>query len=249
MLRFFSRMRIEIGDSRCFVQQPSSTHPIRNYALVDAKPFCAFFGEHQFAIDFYKKVIASISALLGASGPTAVFFGVISLVINPIKLMLFGRSIAHVGKECLERMFPFIANRYSSAAVIAEACGFRVHAPGAHCCPDSVLYRPRFPVSASVTLSKVSKLKNVLSRALTAQAAARLGISTSDSVKRNILLLSANASTDNHLGFSMGVWKGANNCKSSVSQTRQSRCVFHKNGNYIHNHSFSISTNIQRSIL
>lgn len=62
---------------------------------------------------------SSISGLLNSCCPSAIFFTVIAIVVDAIKLQ-FWRSLAHVGKKIAKVCSPRLGNLYAASSVVFE---------------------------------------------------------------------------------------------------------------------------------
>jgi hypothetical protein len=81
-------------------------------------------------------VIAAVSVLLNVSGPSAIFWAVVSIIIDAIKALTC-RPLSHVSKEVF-KVFPALANLYSTASVVRPARHSWVSAPSEHACPNAI---------------------------------------------------------------------------------------------------------------
>lgn len=99
-----------------------------------------------FGIPSVETAIASVGCLLFRSGPVAVAWCVITVVVFPVDRMLRGWAIAHVGNEILETMTPAFAHLDAATAVLWIVSTFLGVAPFLHQAPRVVLRRFCHPV-------------------------------------------------------------------------------------------------------
>ncbi len=81
--------------------------------------------------------ITAITGIYQSRNPSTVFWLVIPIIVDAIKLKTF-RAITHICKEISEARLPLFADFNSASAVIMEFIGIRIHAPLFHCGPSAV---------------------------------------------------------------------------------------------------------------
>lgn len=117
----------------------------------------------------------AIHALLFASRPPAVAWGVVFHAVDTIKGMAFGPN-AHVIKECLEGRVPTIANANAFSSVARKACSPRIVTALLHLSPRGVSRSVIFPVGG-VAMFEKSIPRYFRMKASTAFARARAKVS------------------------------------------------------------------------
>jgi hypothetical protein len=100
---------------------------------VKGRPFCKAFRN---AINFYLDVAGSVVGLFFSSGPSAIFFAIPKVIINPLQShAVWTRT--HVINKALEVM-PTVAQGYAASSVSVKKPAFGVQASGFHVHPYSI---------------------------------------------------------------------------------------------------------------
>lgn len=131
-----------IPSEHCFSGGPSTLA-----ALMDGRPLHPaslgpFHKSQCLAIDSEPRRITSVPALFGSSGPPAVIWRVITVIINAVDRVLRCRALTHVGKEILETRSPSSTYRNAAATVICKGPVRTVLATVDHVAPAHVERRP-----------------------------------------------------------------------------------------------------------
>lgn len=98
-------------------------------------PFCHALCH---AINFYHDVPARISHLFFWGGPSAIFFGIVSVHIDPVDRMGWGRFFAHIFQKILKRIFPSVTDNNSPSPVVGILTIVGIVAAALHKLPASV---------------------------------------------------------------------------------------------------------------
>ena len=124
----------------CFLDSPAATiYPHLDGLPVHANFFRPIANVLGSAIECKHSCPGTIFDLLRIGGPSAICWRVMSVVINPVKLVLGRRCAAHVCKKIRERMPPFKAYRDAAPAI----SGVSVHA-GINTTPNHGIPSPPF---------------------------------------------------------------------------------------------------------
>jgi hypothetical protein len=78
--------------------------------------------------------VPAVPLLLFPSGPAAVFWRIITVIVDTIKGGSF-RAFSHVFNEIVKRIFPPVADFYSAPAVVFKSFCFWIVAPAKHGLP------------------------------------------------------------------------------------------------------------------
>lgn len=116
-------------------------HSPQSRGVGDAKLYTPLFHRLRNAVDCGKQCISAVVDLLHISGPPAIRWLVIAIVINPIKRVFAGRLSSHISKEVLERIKPAITNSDPSFSIQVIPRGRRICAPHFHGCPCAIFGR------------------------------------------------------------------------------------------------------------
>lgn len=98
-------------------------------------------NSHSVSIHFKKSIVSSIVLLLRLCRPSAIFFAVISIGINPIKGVVFARPFTHISKKYIEVFAPLFRyfNSTSTIQSVFRICFTKT--PGFCANPRAPLWR------------------------------------------------------------------------------------------------------------
>lgn len=126
-IKFYLAAMIWITRLRCFksfFNFPTILQSLLQRIAVEIKSNTPIANTQRFAVKNNYVIPSSISLLLCACRPPAIFWRIWPVVIDTIYGMLRGWRIAHVCIKVL-KITPFIANRDSTLAIISIRCTFR----------------------------------------------------------------------------------------------------------------------------
>jgi len=146
----------------------------------DAAFFGPFHKKFRLSSERQVSVAATVATLFRSCGPAAIVRFVIAIVVDAVKLMLWGRPIPHVLVESQERRTPAVADSNASSAVTGICWVSGVAAPTNQALPYLVFWRVRLSVSCG-------RIAGLL--AMKTPAALRLTIA--ETASQNSLLCSA----------------------------------------------------------
>lgn len=103
----------------------------------DTNPRGPFRDGQRFSVERQVRIGASVGILLPSRRPYAVFWLVVSVVVDSFNRMIFGRPFSHVGKKVGESFVasPSVKNTDSSAAISVEVLSVWIRAALNHCLP------------------------------------------------------------------------------------------------------------------
>lgn len=145
----------------CKYWVPSFSNSICDCATMKTEPLRPFCGAESFSFVGYFKVIGLVSVVSFRKHPSAIFWRVVSISINPIKLMFFGRSFAHIFDEVPKIVSPSFADLNSFSSIVMKLDEFGVITAKVHVIPrfvTRVFYHRRH------SSSPFFEIKNILSR-------------------------------------------------------------------------------------
>lgn len=102
--------------------------------------FSPFRNRKSNPFNFYDCVSTSVVRLIGVVRPPAILWRVAKQIVNPFNAKTARRN-SHVFKEVLKRVFPSVANSYSSSAVTGEIKTFGIAASCFYVRPNAILSR------------------------------------------------------------------------------------------------------------
>lgn len=105
------------GRKGCFGGPFSINESMPNGSLVNAEFSGPFDYSLPLAIEFDKHVAGSIPGLNASSGPPDIPRLIVSLIVDSIDRMVFGRSHANSFKKKRERIQEFLTNFYAASSV------------------------------------------------------------------------------------------------------------------------------------
>ena len=105
--------------------------------IIDTRDFAPLRYCLSLTTPFKNMVRAGIVVLLLFRSPPTIIFGIPLVVVYAIDAHVLG-AFAHIGKELLERSFPFRADVYSPTSITGEVFAARVSTAFLHLCPDAV---------------------------------------------------------------------------------------------------------------
>ena len=169
---------------------PSGVKSLCDYGLVYPRDFSPLRNAALLAIVKYHYVISAISRVYFSAGPSAIFLAVVSVIIDPVYLRIFGWPHAHVFDESNQR-HPLFAERNSTTAVAVESNMSRIKTALFYVVPNVVLRRlaksvSAFGAPAAATLARFwCSLSNHIGRApvLCATGAATHPVASADVVE------------------------------------------------------------------
>jgi hypothetical protein len=127
------------------INGPPEADSILDETAVDPKSVCPFRHTERFVVVGQKRLAPAIARLLLSCRPSAVVRLVVAVVVDAFDLVFFGRSLPHVGKECLERL-PAVAHPDASALVVPVSRSTKCLASVEHRPPGFVCRGPMHPV-------------------------------------------------------------------------------------------------------
>jgi hypothetical protein len=134
----------------------------------------------------------SIARLFPSGRPATILRLVIAVVVDTVDRMFSGRTTAHVGQECSERL-PTVANADAASAVVLEPNVVRIAAPSLHALPDFVFGR-RLPVR-TFAVTRVRAATTVISASASATQDATSAKLSTDCSTRPAAIASAKPCT------------------------------------------------------
>ena len=125
---------------------PAGAQAVANVRLRNSKNFRPFSDSHGLAVVLDDPACSSVPALPNSRRPLAILLAVVAVIVNAINLVMRGRSLAHVLKECRKAVQPAVAHANSPAAVVAVGLLVLVVASPLNAAPHFVLWRFGAPV-------------------------------------------------------------------------------------------------------
>lgn len=111
-----------------------------------AKPTRPFRQRKSFAIEREKAHDASILVLLSPCCPSAIFFAVRAIIVDPINRVRSRWFPSHVGEKSRKRIQPYLTNNNTASAIISESRMLRMMTARCHIDPRAVFIRFRKPM-------------------------------------------------------------------------------------------------------
>ncbi len=126
---------------QCFFNWPSSFNSVFNHTDRSTKPFCPLGHTESFPVVGQENIPPSVSLLLRTGRPSAVVFGIVSVVVGSVDgVFVFGNRLrSHVHHEFAETVIPPFANANPSAPIVGVSVVVLFAAPIPHSSP-----RPEF---------------------------------------------------------------------------------------------------------
>lgn len=153
MRKFSSKISRGGFGGQGFMLWPAIFNSSGDRTSVQPKAFAPFGFGHTDSVKCKNPIVAFVILLLCSSSPTAVFFRIIRVIVDAIKLMCGRWSFPHVSNECLKRL-PIFANFNSPSTVSCKATGFRILASSFHASPNIKFRRVCHAVCEAIFISK-----------------------------------------------------------------------------------------------
>lgn len=122
-----------------FVVRPAPTSPGNDGRVLDASSCGPVLGAHCQSGMRQEYVTSAVATLFRCSGPSAILWRVVAVVVASVQLMDWRRSRTHICQEGLKRIRPALAHRNAPAAISVIALIVCVVAPLPHSGPYSIL--------------------------------------------------------------------------------------------------------------
>lgn len=116
---------------------PSKAQPTRNRLMSNWRLLRPFRQRHGLPFNTQDSIVSLVAVLLFISGPTAILWAVITVVVCPFERQLLW-TFPYIFQEVLERSAPSFANRDSPPSVIVKVPRVRVMAALDHLLPNAV---------------------------------------------------------------------------------------------------------------
>lgn len=123
--------------SQSLLNRPPSIDSVLDIVGFNSQRISPIINRFSFSFKFKKSCTSLIAILSRNCRPSTIFFGITTIIINPVYRQVFSIGGKHVVSK-IHKFFPTLTNFYSSTAIIGIRFVFKVRASIFHVMPNSI---------------------------------------------------------------------------------------------------------------